>query len=182
VNLPFRQGAKGPKQYRYRLRYRATRDQARFSRRGLPKDKVVATGSPAAGSRIPARGTARSYDLFEYLDSDGQVCRIDSADVNRYIRDAAGANFTAKDFRTRAGTVLAARELYAGGPSTSPMAAKKVVVEAVKCVAKSLGNRPPPVAWFAISRDATGEQQDCCTTPGKSCARGRRNRPGGLSY
>jgi DNA topoisomerase IB len=142
VNLPFRHGAKGPKQYRYRLRYRATRDQARFSRRGLPKDKVVATGSPAAGSRIPARGTARSYDLFEYLDSDGQVCRIDSADVNRYIRDAAGASFTAKDFRTRAGTVLAARERYAGGPSTSPMAAKKVVVEAVKCVAKSLGNRP----------------------------------------
>jgi DNA topoisomerase IB len=113
------------------------------------------------------------------------MCRIDSADVNRYIRERRGSEFyfTAKDLRTRAGTVLAARELYAGGPATSATAAKKVVVEAVKCVAKSLGNRPPPVAWFAISRDATGEQQDCCTTPGKSGARGPlRDRPGGLSY
>src|SRR5207237_4946512 len=47
-------------------------------------------------------------ELFQYLDENGKPASIDSADVNDYIREIAGEEFTAKDFRTWAGTVLAA--------------------------------------------------------------------------
>jgi DNA topoisomerase I len=90
------------------------------------------------------------YDLFEYQDAEGNVCRIDSADVNQYIRQVAAQDFTAKDFRTWGGTVLAVRELYAAGPAENATAAKKTVVEAVKRVAKRLGNRPPACRKYYI--------------------------------
>jgi DNA topoisomerase-1 len=51
------------------------------------------------------------YELFQYLDADGQRQTIDSADVNDYLRAISGEDFTTKDFRTWAGTVLAARAL-----------------------------------------------------------------------
>jgi len=82
------------------------------------------------------------YDLFEYQDAEGNICRVDSADVNCYIREVALQDFTAKDFRTWGGTVLAVRELNEAGPAKNATAAKKTVVEAVKRVAKRLGNRP----------------------------------------
>jgi DNA topoisomerase-1 len=90
------------------------------------------------------------YDLFEYTDSEGNICSIDSADVNQYIRDASGADFTAKDFRTWAGTLLATQELYSAGLATSATAAKREVVAAVKSVAKSLGNRPATCRKYYI--------------------------------
>ena len=58
-------------------------------------------------------------ELFQYVDDDGQPATIDSADVNDYLREATGSDFTAKDFRTWAGTVLAAlalQEIDAGRP------------------------------------------------------------------
>jgi DNA topoisomerase-1 len=82
------------------------------------------------------------YNLFEYRDGEGNVCRVCSDDVNRYIHQVAGKEFSAKDFRTWAGTVLAVRELSAAGPAPSPTAEKKIVVDAVRNVAAKLGNRP----------------------------------------
>ena len=51
------------------------------------------------------------YELFQYLDDDGKRQSIDSSDVNSYLREISGQDFTAKDFRTWAGTVLAALAL-----------------------------------------------------------------------
>jgi len=82
------------------------------------------------------------YELFQYLDEAGVRCAVDSSDVNHYIRELAGEDFTAKDFRTWAGSVLASRELYAAGPSSSETAGKKTIAAAVKSVARQLGNRP----------------------------------------
>src|SRR5579872_6256296 len=56
------------------------------------------------------------YELFEYVDAHGAVRRVDSADVNQYMREISGQDFTAKDFRTWSGTVLASCELHAAGP------------------------------------------------------------------
>lgn len=219
---------KGRKQYRYHPQYRATRDQAKFSRmiafgtvlarirkrvqrdlnrRGLPKEKVLATvvrlletvfvriGNTEYakenesfglttlrnkhvsinGTKLMFRFRGKSgqdhviqltdrrlagiikqcqelpgYNLFEYVDSEGQVCCIGSSEVNRYIREIAGGDFTAKDFRTWAGTVLTARELYTVGPAASATAAKKVIAEAVKRVSRNLGNRPPACRKYYI--------------------------------
>src|SRR3954452_19248786 len=57
------------------------------------------------------------YNLFEYSNSCGKICSVDSGDVNRYIRTAAGDAFSAKDFRTWAGTVLAVRAFREIGPA-----------------------------------------------------------------
>jgi DNA topoisomerase-1 len=219
---------KGRKQYRYHSRYRQVRDQAKFSRmiafgatlaliragvqrdlerRGLPKEKVLATvvrllettfirvGNDEYardnesfglttlrnkhvridGARLMFRFRGKSglehsieltdrrlagivkncqelpgYQLFEYADPKGEVHRLDSADVNEYIRGLSGQDFTAKDFRTWAGTLLAAREFYAAGLSRNETEAKKTVVATVKSVAGALRNRPATCRKYYI--------------------------------
>jgi DNA topoisomerase-1 len=80
------------------------------------------------------------YELFQYIDADGHAQTIDSADVNQYLREISGEDFTAKDFRTWAGTVLAAQALAAVSAFNSNAEAKRNVVQAVESVAKKLGN------------------------------------------
>jgi DNA topoisomerase I len=81
-------------------------------------------------------------ELFQYRDENGEPQDITSGDVNDYLREITGQDFTAKDFRTWAGTVLAASELAGIGPFTSQTVAKKNIVQALKTVASYLGNRP----------------------------------------
>ncbi len=80
------------------------------------------------------------YELFQYLDADGRQQAIDSADVNEYLREISGEEFTAKDFRTWAGTVLAAQALAEVARFKSNAEAKRNIVKAVETVAKRLGN------------------------------------------
>ena len=82
------------------------------------------------------------YELFQYLDSEGNPHSIDSSDVNEYLREITHQHFTAKDFRTWAGSVLAANLLSEFEPWTTATQAKKNVVEAIKRVAERLGNTP----------------------------------------
>jgi DNA topoisomerase-1 len=82
------------------------------------------------------------YELFQYLEPDGSHHSIDSADVNEYLRDITQQHFTAKDFRTWAGTVLACETLRAFEAFDSETQAKKNIVEAIKSVATRLGNTP----------------------------------------
>lgn len=81
-------------------------------------------------------------DLFQYIDENGEPQPIDSGDVNAYLREIAGEDFTAKDFRTWAGTLLTAQLLdeYPGVESVT--AAKAACGNAVKEVARQLGNTP----------------------------------------
>jgi DNA topoisomerase-1 len=81
-------------------------------------------------------------ELFQYLDENEQPQTIDSDDVNAYLREITGQDFTAKDFRTWAGTVLAAMALQAFESFDSATQAKKNVVQAIENVAKELGNTP----------------------------------------
>ena len=82
------------------------------------------------------------YELFEYLDDDGLPHSIDSTDVNDYLCTVTGGHFTAKDFRTWAGTVLACSLLKDFSEADSTTQGKKNVVEAIKAVAERLGNTP----------------------------------------
>ena len=210
--------ARGRKQYRYHARWRAARDETKFSRLiafgealpqirervgtdlalpALPREKTLATvvrlldeslirvGNAAyarendsyglttlrddhvavSGStvRFVFRGKSgklheidvrdrrvapiirRLQDLpgqplFQYLDGDGEPRTVDSEDVNAYLHEVAAEAFTAKDFRTWAGTVLAARWLRDLGPSESETAMKANIVATVDAVAERLGN------------------------------------------
>jgi DNA topoisomerase I len=80
------------------------------------------------------------YELFKYIDESGKRQTISSDDVNAYLREITGRDITAKDFRTWAGTMLAARELFALGPAKSQREAERNMIRAIDAVAKRLGN------------------------------------------
>jgi len=81
-------------------------------------------------------------ELFKCVNLDGEVKTIDSSDVNEYLRQITGEDFTAKDFRTWAGTILAARFLRETAGATNARRAKKELVRAIARVADELGNTP----------------------------------------
>lgn len=81
-------------------------------------------------------------DLFQYVDEKGEVCDLTSQDVNDYLREITGEDFTAKDFRTWAGTVLGGIALNAIGAFETKKQAKGNVKDAISAVAKILGNTP----------------------------------------
>jgi DNA topoisomerase I len=82
------------------------------------------------------------YELFQYLDEDGERRSVGSADVNDYLREVTGEDITAKDFRTWAATQLAAQALREFENFDSEARRKKAIVDAVKKVASHLGNTP----------------------------------------
>lgn len=86
--------------------------------------------------------------LFEYRGGDGELIPVTSHEVNEYLHEVSGEPFTAKDFRTWAGTVLAARALQEFEQVDSEAQAKKNIVRAIESVAEHLGNTP------AVSRKA----------------------------
>jgi DNA topoisomerase-1 len=79
-------------------------------------------------------------ELFQYVDERGEQHSIGSEHVNEYLHAITGADFTAKDFRTWAGTVLAAQELEASMEYASAAEAKRNVVYAIESVSRRLGN------------------------------------------
>jgi DNA topoisomerase-1 len=79
-------------------------------------------------------------ELFQYLDATGEVRDVDSGDVNDYLREIGGEDFTAKDFRTWAGTALAAQALQEFQDFDSTAAAKRNITKAIERVAERLGN------------------------------------------
>ena len=81
-------------------------------------------------------------ELFEYKDKHGGLHTVSSHDVNEYLHEIAGSEFTAKDFRTWAGTVLASLALQELEAFDTKTQAKKNVVAAIKSVAERLGNTP----------------------------------------
>jgi DNA topoisomerase-1 len=210
--------ARGRKQYRYHERWRAVRDETKYTRMlafaealprirrrvdrdlgrpGLPPEKVLATvvrlldttlirigneeyarnnGSfglttmrtdhvDVAGStlRFRFRGKAGreqevgvrdprvarvvrrlqdlpGQELFRYVDDAGAARSVDSSDVNAYLRDISGNDFTAKDFRTWTGTVLTALALAKLGVCADVTATRQNVKTAIESVARLLGN------------------------------------------
>src|SRR5438477_9430648 len=81
-------------------------------------------------------------DLFQYVDDDGEIRDITSQDVNEYLREITGEDFSAKDFRTWAGTVLTAIGLNTQEKFETQKQAKSNINTAIKAVAKILGNTP----------------------------------------
>jgi len=79
-------------------------------------------------------------ELFQYVDEAGERVSIGSGDVNEYLREITGEDFTAKDFRTWAGTLSAVSALEAMGPAGSEREAKSAIVRAIDGVAEQLNN------------------------------------------
>lgn len=212
--------ARGRKQYRYHAEWRKVRDSAKYdrmvafgkalpkirrrvqrdlARRGLPREKVLATVTHLLESTLirvgnetyarenhsfglttmrvrhlkSSNGKLRfcfrgksgkrhaidirnprlarivkqcrdlpGYELFQYVDDDGERVPVSSTEVNEYLREIGGGDFSAKDFRTWAGTVLAARALQEFEKFTSEAEARRNMLAAIEAVARMLGNTP----------------------------------------
>ena len=89
-------------------------------------------------------------ELFQYQGEDGEYHAVQSTDVNGYLRQVAGEDVTAKDFRTWHGTVQMLMELSQSGPATSATEAKRRLSTALKATAERLGNRPATCKGYYI--------------------------------
>jgi len=122
---------------------RVARGAVTFRFRGKGGIMRVVELSDARLARIVKRcRDLPGFELFQYVDRSGKPQRIGSADVNAYVRTIGGEDFTAKDFRTWAGTVLTALALQKIGVADSPTRAKRNVVRAIEASSQLLGNTP----------------------------------------
>jgi len=90
------------------------------------------------------------YDLFQYYDEEGERRPLESGDVNAYIQEISGTDFTAKDFRTWGGTVLMVECLENLIEEKPELEKEKTVKEAFKQVAKGLGNTPAVCSKYYV--------------------------------
>ena len=117
--------------------------EVRFAFRGKSrKNHRVALDDRRLARIIKRALEIPGQELFQYLDDDGDAKPIGSADVNDYLREISGEDFTAKDFRTWAGTILAARYLREALVPPNTRGAKKTLLRAIAQVADELGNTP----------------------------------------
>jgi DNA topoisomerase I len=113
----------------------------RFQFRGKSGKKHVVEVRDRRLARIVRRcREIPGHHLFEYLDAEGQTHTIGSGDVNDYLREITGQEFTAKDFRTWAGTLLAVAALRACGTCGTESERKKSIAQAIDRVRERLGN------------------------------------------
>jgi DNA topoisomerase-1 len=116
-------------------------DTLRFEFRAKSGKTHTATVSDRRLARIVRQCQALpGAELFAYVDDDGERRTIDSSDVNDYLREISGEDFTAKDLRTWAGTVQAARALRDLGAADDPKEAERRIVQAIDRVAAALNN------------------------------------------
>ena len=122
---------------------RAEGTKLRFSFRGKSgKQHVVTVRNRRLAGLVRRMQELPGQELFQYVADDGTPEPITSGDVNAYLRLVSGEDFTAKDFRTWAGTVLAAWALSELESFDSEAAAKRNVTSAIERVASRLGNTP----------------------------------------
>ncbi|MGI8926940.1 MAG: DNA topoisomerase IB [Tepidiformaceae bacterium] len=117
--------------------------EVRFAFRGKSgKEHAVSLRDRRLASIVRRCRDIPGYELFQYIDTDGARQSVGSADVNAYLKETTGQDFTAKDFRTWAGTVLASLALQEFEAFDSEVQAKRNVVRAIESVAERLGNTP----------------------------------------
>ena len=101
---------------------------------------VIRLHDPALAKIVKRCRDLPGYELFQYLDENGEPQKVRSEDVNDYLREITGEDFTAKDFRTWFGTVLTFLALQQLPRDESAGRMKKNVTEAITAVSQMLGN------------------------------------------
>ncbi len=106
------------------------------------KEHTISLKDPVLAKIVKRCQSMPGQELFAYEDEAGQPRDVTSQDVNDYLRTATGADFTAKDFRTWAGTLLAAVALKQFDETATKAQMRKQVTEAIAAVSQMLGNTP----------------------------------------
>ena len=106
------------------------------------KEHAVAVHDPRVAKIIRACQHLPGQELFHYLSDAGEKHHVGSHDVNDYLREISGEEFTAKEFRTWGGTLSALTELRKMGPADRAEQCRKNIAAAIKAAAQCLGNTP----------------------------------------
>lgn len=106
------------------------------------KHRKILVDKELAGIMQDLKAIGGARKLFNYLDESGKPKPIKSSDINQYLKEITAPEFSAKDFRTWGGTLLAALALAEIGAAEEETVLKKNIVKAVKKVAEQLGNTP----------------------------------------
>lgn len=118
-------------------------DTVTFEFRGKSgKEHTIALRNPTLARLVKQTQELPGQRLFQYVDEQGNLAALTSTDVNHYLREVTGFDFTAKDFRTWGGTLLAARRLRAAGVGDDERSRQKAIQAMIKEVAEALGNTP----------------------------------------
>jgi DNA topoisomerase-1 len=113
----------------------------RFSFRGKSGvEHTITVADPRLARIIQRCRDLPGQELFQYLDASKRRHLVSSDDVNDYLRELAGRDVSAKDFRTWGGTMLAAVELRRRGEAASRREADRNIIDAIDAVAERLGN------------------------------------------
>jgi DNA topoisomerase-1 len=156
--------------------------QIQFSFRGKSgKAHTVAVSDRRVARLVQQMRDLPGQDLFQYLDDDGNAVPLTSADVNDYLREISGQDFTAKDFRTWSGTLLAVQQLTTTDPFASGESPKAVLGAAVSAVAERLGNTVAVCRKCYIHPDVLAAFEDRAGFDRWQDARKGRGRRKGLS-
>jgi DNA topoisomerase I len=119
------------------------KDRLRLRYRGKSgKEQRVDLDHPRLARIVKRCRDLPGMQLFQYVDEKGQTHNVTSSDVNRYLAEASGGNFTAKDFRTWTGTVVAAMVLGGLERGETVASTKRMIQGAIEQVARQLGNTP----------------------------------------
>jgi DNA topoisomerase-1 len=106
------------------------------------QEHAIAVHDPRVAKIISACQHLPGQELFHYLNDAGEKHHVGSHDVNDYLREISGEEFTAKEFRTWGGTLSALTELRKMGPTDRAEQCRKNIVAAIKAAAQCLGNTP----------------------------------------
>jgi DNA topoisomerase-1 len=106
------------------------------------KKHAIAVHDPRVAKIIRACQHLPGQELFHYLNDAGEKHHVGSHDVNDYLREISGEEFTAKEFRTWGGTLSALTELRKMGPADRAEQCRKNIAAAIKAAAQCLGNTP----------------------------------------
>lgn len=104
------------------------------------KEAEVSMADNRLAKMVKACQDIPGQQLFQYIDDEGKRQPVSSGDVNDYLQEITGTDFTAKDFRTWGGTIIAAEILYELDDFETPEEGEKNIVRAIKTVAKALNN------------------------------------------
>jgi len=129
------------------------------------KHRKVLVDAELAAEMAKIKELGKARKLFNYLDEEGNARPIKSSELNSYLKQATAPEFSSKDFRTWAGTLLAAVELAEMGPAPDEKQLKSNLVKAVRRVSEQLGNTPAVcrssyIHPSVIDRYASGQTLD----------------------
>jgi DNA topoisomerase-1 len=145
-------------------------------------ENIIEVTNPTVAKTIKKCIELPGYELFQYIDEDGERHVVDSGDVNEFLQEITNDDFTAKDFRTWGATNLSSNILYKLGQASDKIILKKNVTETVKKVAQHLNNTVSVCRSYYIHPTVIKTYSKKILVPHFDTLRGKKPSKKGLAW